>query len=403
MKICLIVDDYLPDSIKVGGKMMHELGVEFVKRGHEVSVVTPKTDLEKPYSITEIERINVCLFRSGAVKNVGKVQRAVNETLLSHNAWKAFRKYFKENPHDLIIYYSPSIFWGPLVKKLKKLWNAPAYLVLRDLFPQWAIDIKLMRSGSVIAKYFHYFERINYDAADMIGLMSAKNLKWFEKKMQTNKQLEVLYNWAAGEPASSDKNHYRLKYGLEDKVVYFYGGNIGQAHDMMNIVRLARNIEHEIKAHFVLVGRGDEVEIVRAAIKEFQLKNITLLPAVSQDEYKTMLAEFDIGLFSLHKEHTTHNFPGKLLGYMVERKPILGSINPGNDLQSVVENANAGLITINGDDDTFAANALRLLNEETLRVTMGKNAKQLHLDSFSVETAANKILHFYKESKNRNS
>lgn len=402
MKICLIVDDYLPDSIKVGGKMMHELGVEFVKRGHEVSVITPQSDLKERYAITEIDRINVCLFRSGSVKNVRKVQRAVNETLLSHNAWKAFRNYFKENPHDLIIYYSPSIFWGPLVMKLKKLWNAPAYLILRDLFPQWAIDIKLMRSGSVIEKFFRYFESINYDAADMIGLMSAKNLKWFEETVPTNKKQEVLYNWAADEPASSDKNYYRAKYGLEDKVVYFYGGNIGQADDMMNIVRLANNIGDETKAHFVLAGKGDEVELVRAAIKEFDLKNITLLPAVPQDEYKVMLAEFDIGLFSLHKEHTTHNFPGKLLGYMVQEKPILGSINPGNDLQSVVENANAGLITINGDDDAFAVNALKLLRDETRRITMGRNAKQLLHDSFSVETAANKILHVYKEFKNQN-
>jgi len=401
MKICLIVDDYLPESIKVGGKMMHELGVEFVKRGHEVSVITPHSDLKERYAITEIDRINVCLFRSGSVKNVGKIQRAINEALLSHNAWKAFRKYFKDNPHDLIIYYSPSIFWGPLVKKLKKLWNAPAYLILRDLFPQWAIDIKLIRSGSVIAKFFRYFESINYDAADMIGLMSAKNLKWFEETVGTDKKQEVLYNWAADEPASAEKNHYRSKYALEGKVVYFYGGNIGQADDMMNIVRLARHIEHETKAHFILAGRGDEVELVRAAIKAFHLKNITLLPAVSQDAYKIMLAEFDIGLFSLHKEHTTHNFPGKLLGYMVQEKPILGSINPGNDLQYVVENANAGLIAINGDDDAFAVNALKLLHNEKLRITMGKNAKQLLHDSFSVETAANKMLHFYEEFKNQ--
>jgi glycosyltransferase involved in cell wall biosynthesis len=403
MKICLIVDDYLPGSIKVGGKMMHELGVEFLKRGHEVSVVTPQPDLKEPYSIAAIGRIDVCLFRCGSVKNVGKVRRAINETLMPHHAWKALRNYFKENPHDLIICYSPSIFWGPLVVKLKKLWNAPGYLILRDFFPQWAIDIKLMRSGSIVAKYLRYFERINYDAADMIGLMSAKNLEWFEKRVQTDKKLEVLYNWAADEPASSDRNYYRLKYGLADQVVFFYGGNIGQAHDMMNIVRLARNIAHETTAHFVLVGRGDEVELVRAAVKEFQLKNITLLPAVSQDEYKSMLAEFDIGLFTLHKEHTTHNFPGKLLGYMLQEKAILGSINPGNDLQSVVENANAGLIAINGDDDAFAASALKLLRDKPLRITMGKNAKQLLHDSFSVETAVNKILHFYDEFKIQNS
>lgn len=94
---------------------------------------------------------------------------------------------------------------------------------------------------------------------------------------------------------------------------------------MMNIVRLAENLLDEKAAHFVLVGKGDEVELVRAAIEEKHLSNMTLLPPVSQDEFKLMLAEFDIGLFSLHKDHVTHNFPGKLLGYMVQQKPILGS------------------------------------------------------------------------------
>jgi len=399
MHICLIIDDYMPESIKVGAKMMHELGVEFVKRGHEVTVITPHTDLKNRYSITELDGVKICYFRSGAVKNVGKVQRAINETLLSHNAWKAYKSYFKQNPHDLIIYYSPSIFFGPLVNKLKKLWNAPSYLILRDFFPQWVIDNGMLKESSAITKYFRYFEKINYNAADTIAIQSPKNLEWFEKTAQTGKALDLLFNWAANEPVESENNYYRHKLGLEDKVVFFYGGNIGHAQDMMNIVRLARNLTDEKKAHFVLVGRGDEVELVRAAIEEHNMLNMTLLPPVSQDEFKLMLSEFDIGLFSLHKDHITHNFPGKLLGYMVQEKPILGSINPDNDLKPAVENAKAGFVSVNGEDQLLKENALKLIHDEVFRKEMGKNAKQLLQDLFSVESAADKMLTFYDKSK----
>lgn len=397
MKICLIIDDYLPESIKVGAKMMHELGVEFVKRGHEVTVITPRTELEKCCSVAELDGVKVCYFRSGAIKNVGKVQRAINETLLSYNAWKACKNYFKQDPHELIIYYSPSIFWGPLVKKLKKLWRAPSYLILRDFFPQWVIDNGMLRERSVITRYFRYFEKLSYQAADTIAIQSPKNLEWFEKTVQTGKHLDLLYNWAANEPVESNEGYYRKKYGLKDKVVFFYGGNIGHAQDMMNVVRLAKNLLDETQAHFVLVGKGDEVELVRAAIKENHLKNMTLLPPVSQQEFKLMLAEFDVGLFSLNKEHTTHNFPGKLLGYMVQGKPILGSINPDNDLKPVVESANAGFISVNGDDDVLKKHAIALLHDEMFRKQMGKDAKQLLHDFFSVESAADKILNNIKE------
>ena len=396
MKICIIIDDYLPDSIKVGAKMMHELGVEFIRQGHTVTVITPCSETCNHSTITQLDGITVCYFRSGAVKGVGKIKRAINETLLSYNAWRTYKNYFKKNPHDLIIYYSPSIFWGRLVKKLKHLWGSPSYLILRDFFPQWVIDNGMLGNNSIITKYFRFFEKISYQAADTIALQSPKNLAWFEKTVNTGKDLALLYNWAADAPVDVEENSYRKKYGLEEKVVFFYGGNIGHAQDMMNIVRLARNLIKEHTAHFVLVGKGDEVELVRSAIKDYQLTNMTLLPPVSQNEFKSMLAEFDIGLFSLHKDHTTHNFPGKLLGYMVQEKPILGSINPDNDLKPVVENAEAGLISINGEDQRLAENALHLLHDEVNRKQMGRNAKKLLKDVFSVESAACNILKTFK-------
>lgn len=391
MHICLIIDDYMPDSIKVGAKMMHELACEFKEQGHEVTVVTPSPKLKSKTEISMIDGITVCRFRSGEIKNVGKVKRAINETLLSYYALRSFKSYFQDNPHDLIVYYSPTIFWGPLVSRLKKLWGSPSYLILRDLFPQWALDQGLIRKGSAIEKYFRYFEKKNYDSADTIGLMSQKNLEWFKETADVGKPLEVLYNWAANVPVKAESN-YKKKLGLTGKMVYFYGGNIGHAQDMMNIVRLAINMREEEKAHFVLVGAGDEVELVKEAIEREQLNNMTLLPSVSQDEFKQMLAEFDVGLFTLHKDHITHNFPGKLLGYMVQELPILGSINAGNDLKEIVEEAGAGLVTVNGEDEVLYANALQLLHDEEYRKQMGMDARKLLESTFSVEAAARQIL-----------
>lgn len=392
MNICLIVDDYMPHSIKVAAKMMHELACEFINQGHEVTVITPSTSLTKKKEISILDSVTVCRFKSGEIKNVGKVKRAINETLLSYYAWKNFKSYLKENKHDIVVYYSPSIFWGGLVGKLKKLWKVPSYLILRDFFPQWAIDQKLIREGTAIEKYFRYFENKNYAVADTIGIMSPKNLEWFSKSTDIGKKLEVLYNWTSAKSVVTSQNVYRKKFGLDDKVVFFYGGNIGHAQDMMNIVRLANNLRNEEKAHFILVGQGDEVELVRSAIDHHGMNNITLLPAVSQEVYQEMLFEFDIGLFSLHHDHMTHNFPGKLLGYMAYQKPILGSVNPGNDVQQLIEYTEAGLITINGDDEGFKKNALKLLKDNAHRNNMGKNARKLLYKTFSVEAAAEQIL-----------
>ena len=396
MKICLIVDDYMPHSIKVAAKMMHELACEFVKQGHEVSVLTPDATVSS-LSVDNLDGVKVCRFHSGEIKNAGKVKRAINETLLSWNAWKNSKDFIKNNPHDLIVCYSPTIFFGPLVYMLKKKWKAKSYLVLRDFFPQWVIDNKILKKHSPITYYFKFFERINYAVADTIGVMSEKNLEWFEQYYQSNTPLEVLHNWANLQKFGKKSNKYRQELGLEDKVVFFYGGNLGHAQDMMNIVRLAKNMKNEKQAHFVLVGAGDEYEPIDESIKKQNMKNITLLPSVDQEEYKLMLAEFDIGLFTLNKNHKTHNFPGKLLGYMVQDMPILGSVNPDNDLKAILEEYQAGLVTVNGEDELFYENAKKLLNKD-LRIKIGINAKKLLIDKFSVESATKQVVRTFKKN-----
>ncbi len=390
MKILLVVDDYMPHSIKVAAKMMHELACEMVKQGHQVSVLTPKSRQTEKLKISFLDGVEVVNFKSGEIKNISKVKRAINETLLSFYAWRYSKEYFLQNKFDYIVYYSPTIFFGLLVKKLKKLWGVKAYLVLRDFFPQWVIDNDILKENSIITKYFKFFERINYDAADTIGVMSQKNLEWFNGYYKSDKTIEILYNWANIVPVKNEDNRYRKKLGLEDKVVYFYGGNLGHAQDMMNLVRLAKNMRSEENAHFIFVGAGDEYELIKESIKKEKLKNITLLPSVDQSEYKQMLAEFDVGLFTLNKYHQTHNFPGKLLGYMVQSLPIIGSVNPDNDLKDLINKNNAGYIYVNGEDRLLYEAAKKLMDKE-VRSYISENAKALMKDYFSVEKAVKQI------------
>lgn len=393
MKVCLLVDDYLPSSTKVGAKMMHELAVELMSRGHAVSVIAPQPNLRSKLHISSMDGVTVCRFASGELKNISKLRRAINESLLPYHAWRSLRKYLHQNPHDLVVYYSPTIFWGVFVSWLKYLWGARSYLILRDFFPQWVIDRGILKSWSPITKYFRLIETINYRAADTIGLQSPANIEVFRRMSRIKRPLEVLYNWSL--PVNTTDNPgtvYRERLGLGDKVVFFYGGNIGAAQDMMNIARLAFSLRNDDRVHFLLVGSGDEFELLQTAISEGKAGNMTLLPAVSQSEYFDILSEIDVGLFSLHRSHTAHNFPGKILGYMAYAKPILGSINPQNDLKGLVEGGEAGFVCPNGDDEALLDRALYFLDNPSMRTSMGENAKRILSDTFSVSRAANQII-----------
>lgn len=393
--ILLIVDDYLPDSTKVAAKMMHDLAKDFVAKGCDVTVLTPSSTLRSKYEIRFIDKVEVLFFKSGKIKNISKVRRAVNESLLSYFAWRNCREILQKRQYDGIIYYSPTIFWGALVKKLKKRWKVKAYLVLRDIFPQWTVDNGLLKENSLIHKYFKYFEKQNYRNADIVGVMSKANENWFRTHFRKIANVEVLPNWTSVSKQKVIGTKYREKLGLERKVVFFYGGNIGHAQNMQVLVDLAKELQDDKRAHFLFVGKGDEVELILNQKNDLGLDNITYLEPVEQDTYFEMLSEFDVGLFNLHPSHKTHNFPGKLLGYMEYEKPILGCVNAGNDLKSVVNDAGAGFIFDYEEKQELLNTAKKIIENKSIREEVGRNGFLLLCKYFNVNVISERFYKFF--------
>ncbi|MBI5759399.1 MAG: glycosyltransferase family 4 protein [Planctomycetales bacterium] len=391
MRVQIIADCYLP-STKSSAKLIHDLGVEFRRQGHDVCIAAPDDSLVSGRVINREEGMTVMRVHSGKMKGTSKYLRGFHESRLSALLWNSCRDVFETHPADLIVFYSPSIFFGALVGRLKRLWGCPAYLVLRDIFPQWAIDAGVLGKGPAYW-FFCRKELDQYAVADVIGVQSAANLNYFrDHGWDKRYRLDVLYNWTTLDEQDVPATNFREQWGLQNQIVFFYGGNIGVAQDMDNVVRLADSLRDEPDVHFLLVGDGSEVARLQADVAARGLTNISLRPAVGQREYLGMLSEFDVGLVTLDRHLKTQNFPGKMLGYMYYSKPILASINPGNDLRDVVEQANCGLVCENGDDAELRERALRLARDAMLRQRIGRNGRRLLEDKFAVPRTVQQIL-----------
>ncbi|CRL64494.1 glycosyltransferase family 4 protein [Proteus penneri] len=395
MRLALIIDDYLPHSTRVGAKMFHELALELQSHGHHITVITPDKNQSSRLIVDSLDGVTLWRFKNGPIKDIKKVPRAINESLLSYNAWKAIKCLVNKDSFDGVIYYSPSIFWGRLVNNLKRKCHCPTYLILRDLFPQWIIDAGILKKGSFIEQYFRFFENYSYKQASIIGLMSQKNLDYFyQHEKNKDFKCEILRNWANTSQSTAKSNDYisiRESLNLHNKTIFFYGGNIGHAQDMGNLMRLVKKMSLYPDAHFLFIGQGDEVELINNLAKKWNLSNFNYLPSVDQEEFKLILKEIDIGLFSLASHHSAHNFPGKLLGYMANYIPILGSVNSGNDLKELINNENAGFIHINGEDDDLFESAKKLHFDLELRKKCGHDAYSLLCKEFSVTSIAETI------------
>jgi O26/O145-antigen biosynthesis N-acetyl-L-fucosamine transferase len=391
MRLLILIDCYLP-TMNSTAKLIHDLALEFGNLGHEVTILTPSHAIADAIQVRDEEGLRIARVRMGKIKGVPKIVRAIQEVRLSNVIWRRAQRFLRANPADAIIYYSPTIFFGALVRRLKSLWGCPSYLILRDIFPQWAVDSGILKKG-IAWRFFRQKERAQYDAADVIAVQSRGDLRYFNEHFSgKNYRPTVLYNWARSREVGLPPTSYRNRLGLQDKVVFVYGGNLGVAQDVDNLIRLAASLIDRPEIHFLFVGEGTEMPRMERLIAARQLQNIHLLPAVGQHEYHAMLSECDVGLLSLDRRLTTHNVPGKLFGYMYWGKPVLASLNPGNDLFNLLGHKRAGFCLVNGDDANLTAAALQLASDVELRTQMGRNARSLLETTFSSRAAAEQIL-----------
>jgi len=392
MRILLLVQEYFPQPQSCA-KAMHDLAVAFREEGHEAIVVAPDPALDSGLRVDTEDGLTVVRVHAGSLHGVPRTARAVNEWLLSPLIWRRARGFFGDRPCDLIVCYSPTIFFGPLVRRLKKLWRCPAYLVLRDIFPKWTVDAGLLRPQGPVYRFFRHYELLLYDAVDIIGVQSERNRDYFlDEDLAGRHRLEVLYNWAPSRGQKVAPTRLREELGLADHLVVLYGGNLGIAQDLDGLLRLAGRLRHHREIAFLLVGEGSEAARLAEKASRQGLDNVYFHGSVDRATYLGMVSESDIGLIRLRRELKTHNFPGKLLDYLYFGKPILASINPGNDLQQVLEGHEAGLINETGDDDRFCEQLLRLAEDAELRRRLGGRGLKLLEEMFSPRRAARQIL-----------
>ncbi|HXW16665.1 MAG TPA: glycosyltransferase, partial [Candidatus Acidoferrales bacterium] len=193
-RILVLVDCYLP-SYKSGAKQMHDLSVELLRYASEVTVLTTSHEISPAIDFSMEEGVRVIRVRTPRIKGAGHVARAITEMRLSLLVWRRARRYLLNHPADLIIFYSPSIFWGALVRRLKTLWRCRTYLILRDIFPEWAADAGVLNRGFVY-KLFRRQAIKQYDTADVIAVQSPGDLAYFHRNFSEKcHRLETLHNW----------------------------------------------------------------------------------------------------------------------------------------------------------------------------------------------------------------
>lgn len=355
--IALVADAY-PPSRTSAAVQLRDLAVEFLRQGVVPTVITSGADTQTIFNLTEIDGISVLRLKTPEHKNVDRIRRALAEVLMPFFMIKNFRSSTLANAKwDAVVWYSPTIFLGPFIYYLKIRNACPSYLILRDIFPAWALDLGILKKG-LVYYFFRVFEKFQYSVADCIGVQAVGNLDYFKTWPNfSHKKIEVLHNWLSPKPISNCSIDIAT-LPIANRKIFVYAGNMGIAQGMGDLLDLAEASLCRNDIGFLFIGRGSDMEFLRLDAKERGLINTVFCDEIDAHEIPGLYAQCHVGLIALDARHKTHNIPGKFLSYLQSGLPVMAIVNEGNDLQSIIEHYQVGVVTTNRSKE----NLLLLMN-----------------------------------------
>jgi glycosyltransferase involved in cell wall biosynthesis len=368
-KIVIISDTFI-SSNSSAAMQIRDLAQSLSKK-YQILLINPSCTIKSRFSFSKIKNIEILEVKTFNIKNKSLILRAIAEILMPFCMYFNCKKILLRNKKiNGIIWYSPSIFFGPLIFLFKVKFRCKSYLILRDIFPQWAVDLKILKK-SFVYFIFKIFEKFQYMMADRIGVQTNSNIEYFlinEEKFSY--KVEVLNNWLSIRRGSNFSFSF-LQDTLKSKFIFVYAGNMGVAQDLFLFLELANSPAFKKDAVLLFVGGGGELLNLKRYAELNKIHNVTFLNEIPSTQISSLISKCHVGIISLDLMHNIDNIPGKFLQYLQCGKPVLSKVNHNNDLITIVKKNNLG--------ECFSSNNLTcLVNSANLILSNLKKDKYFY-------------------------
>lgn len=376
---------------------------QFVAEGHDVYIVCP---LERRYLGNQLLReeghCRILHVPSLNLQKTGLIEKGIGTLLLEGNFLKSIKKEFAGVRFDMVLYSTPPITFSKVISYIKKRDKAFSYLLLKDIFPQNAVDMGFLGKNNPLTMYFRWKEKLLYRLSDKIGCMSHANVEYVLRHNLFLKQHEVEENPNSIEvtelvkPTAEEKLAFRERYAIpKDALVCFYGGNLGKPQGIDFLVEVLRSNGQNSRIYFLIVGSGTEFEKVKAVADDPSVTNVKVLQHLPVPEYNAMLRHGDLGLIFLDSNFTIPNFPSRLLAYLQCAMPVLAATDENTDVGKVIVKNTCGFWVKAGRLEKFNEVLGICVADVDRLAEMGKNGYELLKEVYRVSRSAALIINAY--------
>jgi glycosyltransferase involved in cell wall biosynthesis len=370
---------------------------KFRDEGHKISIVSSSERRDnKPTQLVEDSGVDILNVRTFNLQKTNIIEKGVGTLAIEYQYLKAIKKYFSNIKFDLILYSTPPITFSKVIDFVKKRDNAYSYLLLKDIFPQNAVDMGMLKNRGLLHKMFLKKEQKLYELSDAIGCMSAANKKYVLTHNPVINPNKVEVNPNSIEPVQSnqtlkEKIIIKEKYGLPlDKMIFVYGGNLGKPQGIDFLLETIESNANK-KVFFLVVGSGTEYNRIKKWFVQKQLKNTLLMSGLPKTDYDLLLNACDVGMIFLDKDFTIPNFPSRLLSYLEMKMPVIAATDPNTDIGYILEKNNCGYKVLAGDILNMHKVIDEICSNEERYNQMSENAWDLLQKEYTVESSFNII------------
>lgn len=378
---------------------------EFVKDGHDIYIVSP-TEKRKnePSRLIDSGKVKILKLQIGNTQKTNLIEKGISILTLESKFKSGIKKHFDDVKFDLVLYSTPPITLQKAVEFVKQRDQAKTYLLLKDIFPQNAVDLGILKTSgikSLIYKSFRNKEKRLYKISDYIGCMSNANVEFLLKhnSLIPKETVEVCPN--SIEPIAiniteQEKIKIRVKYDIPtDKTVFIYGGNLGKPQGINFLMDCIRTNENNKQSYFLIVGSGTEFGKLENFFEREKPKNAMLRSQLPRNDYEVLANTCDVGLIFLDRRFTIPNFPSRLLSYMQASMPVLAATDLNTDIGKVIESGSFGYWCESVDVDKFNQLVNKLCDEK-LRIGLGRNARDYLEEHYSAKHSYEIIIKHFK-------
>lgn len=372
-----------------------DLMMEFVNKGHEVYVAYAREKRQQQttafYHQNGIQYLGI---KTGNIsKNKNFIEKGISTLTIDPLFKQSIAKYLSNVSFDLVLYSTPPITFTKTLKYLKSInKTATFYLMLKDIFPQNAIDLGLMKNDSLVHKLFKGKERKVYELSDVIGVMSPANRDFMAKHHPAVfEKVELLPNTITPKPI--EITYRREDFGLsENKTVLLFGGNLGAPQAIPFVIECFKELERYEHIEIVIAGSGGKENLIKDYVSQNKHANVKYLGQLDNEKYNQLTYLCDIGLIFLDYRFTIPNYPQRILSYLEAKKPVVCATDPNTDIGKMSQANGYGISVMSNDSKEWINAVVKLAEDKSLQKQMGESGYQFLLDNYQSSNAYHIIM-----------